>query len=1439
MKEFGRIAKPAVGCLLIAMLFATTAHAQRKMERLDRGVVAVSTNSGNYVGWRMFGTEDPASTGFNVYRDGIKLNAAPITTSTNFMDGGGTPGSTYAVSAVESGVEKTPSDPVTVRGDYHWEIPLQRPPGGTTPDGFNYSYSPNDTSVGDLDGDGQYELVLKWKPSNAKDNAQSGYTGNTILDAYEMDGTFLWRIDLGINIRSGEHYTQFMVYDLDGDGRAEMVCKTADGSTDGTGTVLGDAAADWRNGSGYVLSGPEYLSVFDGQTGAFVDTVDYVPARGNVSSWGDNYGNRVDRLMACVAYLDGTRPSVVATRGIYTRSVLAAWDFIGGELVQRWVFDTNAPGNSAYAGQGNHNLSVADVDADGRDEIVYGSMCVDDDGTGLYSTGLGHGDALHVSDMDPDRPGLEVWMPHETSANGATFRDAATGEIIFDDYNSGDIGRGVAAHIDPDHFGYQMWSTARSEVYDVDGNPIGGNHTGKMWGFVAWWTADLQREFLGSADGAGKNPVIEKWGGSGPYRYNSIYNAGGSYATNGINGTKANPCFSGDILGDWREELIYHSADNTKLRIFTTTEVTSHRIHTLVHDPQYRVALAWQNVGYNQPPHPSFYIGEGMSPPPTPNIIYAGDLTPPAAPSGLTASADGSLVSLSWNPNDDPDLGGYRIYRAESPGGFYEFRGSVDGSETRFRDGNAADGETYHYVVAATDTSGNVGAYSNEVAVTAGPGLIVHYRMDGDAVDGSGNRNDAASEGSPNYPAGVSGQALDFDGSNDRATLPPGIFNGDEISIATWVWWDGGGNWQRIFDFGNGTGEYLFLTPQAGGGGLRFAIKDGGDEQRLDAPALATGQWVHVAVTLGSSEARLYVDGVSVDTSGAITIKPSDFDPTANFLGDSQFGADPFFDGRLDEFHVFNYALSGSEVAVLAGLAAPAAPTSLVATPNDRSIGLAWTPLAGAASYEVRRSITTGGSYATIATGWTGTTYDDSDVSPGITYHYVVSARNAAGEGPDSDEASATTAIPSPPHLHLRFDETSGTLARDATGNGWDGALVDGAAFAAGRIHNGVSLDGSDDHVTLAAGVVGSLDDFTASAWVYWDGGSSDWVRILDFGNGPEGSYLFLTPRNGSTGTVRFAITTAGPAGEEVIDGSAALPTGAWTHVAVTLSGGTGRLYVNGSEVGSNPGMTLTPASLGSTAQNYLGRSQFAADPYFDGFLDEFQIHARALPAGEIAELAAPPAAPAGLLASAGEGQVELDWNPVTDADRYAVKRATTPGGPYTLVAANVPNPAFLDTGLTNGSTYHYVVTALMGVSESGPSAEASVTPLTALQAWRLEHFETTANTGDAADDADPDGDGMKNIDEFNAGTDPGDSSSRLAITELGKVGGNFVLSFPTVEGKTYRVDCSPTMQPGSWEVVLTDGVPQDSIAGTGGTIQVTDTGSDGQPVRIYRVEVR
>lgn len=601
--------------LLFLLIFSFTGiFAQRHMEKLNRGLVAVRTSTTSvFLSWRLLGN-DPDNIGFNLYRNGVKINSTPITATTNYTDAASS-GTTYTVKTVLNGVETGEANSSSVWAGNYLDIPMSVPAEMTMPDASTCTYSPNDCSVGDVDGDGEYEIIVKWDPSNAKDNSQSGYTGNVYLDCYKLNGTKLWRIDLGKNIRAGAHYTDFEVEDFDGDGKAEVCCKTAPGTIDGLGSFLskGPAASDvdatdYRNTSGYILTGPEYLTVFSGLTGAELSTVNYNPGRGTVSAWGDSYGNRVDRFLACTAYLDGLHPSIVMCRGYYTRVVLTAWDFKNGALTQRWIYDSNSPNGANAYGQGNHNLSVGDIDDDGKDEIVYGASAFDDNGKCLYSTGLGHGDAMHLSDLDPDRKGLEVWEVHESTnaAYGYEMHDAKTGAIIWGTFTGSDNGRGLAANVSTTTRGFEMWSASGPGVSDCKGNTIATSSP--SMNFRIYWDGDLQDELL-------DNVTISKYG------VGSLLSASGCSSNNG---TKATPNLSADILGDWREELILRTSDNTKLRIYTTTIPTANKLYTLMHDAQYRDAIAWQNAGYNQPPHAGFYIGDDMDAAPV-SAIYDND----------------------------------------------------------------------------------------------------------------------------------------------------------------------------------------------------------------------------------------------------------------------------------------------------------------------------------------------------------------------------------------------------------------------------------------------------------------------------------------------------------------------------------------------------------------------------------------------------------------------------------------------------------------------------------------------------------------------------------------------------------------------------------------------------------------------------------------------
>ncbi|HYJ39201.1 MAG TPA: rhamnogalacturonan lyase [Steroidobacteraceae bacterium] len=640
----------------------------RYMERLDRGLVAVQQSDGKvFLSWRLL-ADDPDGVAFNVYREterppaaadagrfssqsatqtgALRLNPQPLDKGTWLLDSNARLDreTRYFVAAVIDGVEQPRSAPFHIKAGapalpYH-SIALQTPAG----------YTPNDASVGDLDGDGQYEIVLH-QTGAAKDNSQPGVTDAPVFQAYRLDGALLWTINLGHNVREGAHYTQFLVYDFDGDGRAEFVCKTADGTTDGTGKVLGDPDASWltpesageKPGAGFILSGPEYLTVFDGLTGKALASETYLPRRNPDTdsptpeqmkeTWGDGHGNRIDRFLAGVAYLDGEHPSIVMARGYYTRAVLAAWDFRrdkrGGHLKSRWVFDSDSSEkNKSYRGQGNHNLSVADVDGDGRDEIVYGAAVIDDDGKGLYSTGWGHGDALHVSDLDPANPGLEVFDIQERfGPEGMSLRDARSGKALFTipsvkaDESGGDKGegpgRGVAFNIDPRFPGAESWAAGAgmSGMYDVHGKKfVEGRPAGLSTNFAIWWDGDLLRELL-------DQNVISKWN----WQSQTVEPLLVAHPCASNNGTKATPALSADIWGDWREEVIWRTRDNQELRIYTSTIPTPHRMVTLMQDPQYRLAVAWQNVAYNQPPHPSFYLDEAAPLPKKPVIRFTRD----------------------------------------------------------------------------------------------------------------------------------------------------------------------------------------------------------------------------------------------------------------------------------------------------------------------------------------------------------------------------------------------------------------------------------------------------------------------------------------------------------------------------------------------------------------------------------------------------------------------------------------------------------------------------------------------------------------------------------------------------------------------------------------------------------------------------------------------
>lgn len=580
------------------------------LERLGRGLIVVPMESGgNFVSWRLL-PSDPADVSFVVLRDGVVAHAEPLGEATSWVDPFGGAESSYTVTSSEA--KATPSQEVEPWAQEFLEIPLEAPATPVLPTTSRWDgYRPGDGAVGDLDGDGAWELVFKWV-GREQDPSRDGFSSPTIIEAIRLDGSSLWRVELGINVRSGAHYTPFLVYDLDGDGRSELVCRTSDGTIDGRGKVLGSGNHDHLDERGRVLKAPEFLTVFDGTTGAALASVPYEPGRGSVESWGDTYGNRSERHLMAVAYLDGMKPSVVTARGYYRgqrgrpgRTAMVAWDFGEGMLATRWRFDTwGREDLNGYLGQGAHSIAVGDVDGDGRDEILYGAMAVDDDGSGLYTTGLGHGDATHLGDFDPARPGLEFFMPHENAAPGKipglSFRDAATGTLLWSHPvdRPRDIGRGACADIFSGSPGAEAWGLGR-ELFGVDGQVVGPAPR-TLPNFFVWWDGDATREILNENWIAKYNPASE--GGM-----DRLLVADGCRA---INGSKATPLLSADLFGDWREEVVWPSRDGTSLRVYTTTIPTRRRVPTLMSDRLYRLSIAWQNVAYNQPPHLSYSIGE-------------------------------------------------------------------------------------------------------------------------------------------------------------------------------------------------------------------------------------------------------------------------------------------------------------------------------------------------------------------------------------------------------------------------------------------------------------------------------------------------------------------------------------------------------------------------------------------------------------------------------------------------------------------------------------------------------------------------------------------------------------------------------------------------------------------------------------------------------------
>lgn len=616
MKKFKRFTSMAVvlavgaGVLTSAMPAAENVNAaygvggtgNNVVEYLDRGITAVNTGNGMLVSWR-FLASDSDTAEFRLYRDNTLIYTSQTGDATCYLDKSGSSSSKYRVDYVSGGAVVSSENCNFTANKNYFDIPLNVPAGS------GCTYSANDCSVGDVDGDGQYELFVKWDPSNSKDNSQDGYTGNVYIDCYTFEGKQLWRVDLGKNIRAGAHYTQFLVADFDCDGKAEMTCKTADGTVDGTGKVIGDASKDYRNSSGYILTGPEYYTLFEGATGKALDTVEYAFPRGKVSDWGDNYGNRVDRFLGAVVYCDGVKPSAVSVRGYYTRMTAVAYDVVDKKLVTRWTFDSGNDPKKGYH-NGNHNCMAGDVDNDGKQELVLGSTCIDDNGKLLWCNNQGHGDAMHLGDFLPDREGLELWMCHENEPWGVSLIDAKTGKNIFHKNHTKDTGRACCGNILASNPGAEFWGATGNDIFDESGNTIATNKPAQN--FMIYWDGDLEREIL---DGT----KIDKYVSTS--KINRLLTADGCASNNS---SKSSPCLSADIFGDWREELLLRTSDSKYIRIYSTTYDTDIRLTTLMHDVHYRTQAAGEQNCYNQPAHTSFYLGSDENLPERPNVTING-----------------------------------------------------------------------------------------------------------------------------------------------------------------------------------------------------------------------------------------------------------------------------------------------------------------------------------------------------------------------------------------------------------------------------------------------------------------------------------------------------------------------------------------------------------------------------------------------------------------------------------------------------------------------------------------------------------------------------------------------------------------------------------------------------------------------------------------------
>lgn len=683
---------------------------------------------------------------------------------------------------------------------------------------------------------------------------------------------------------------------------------------------------------------------------------------------------------------------------------------------------------------------------------------------------------------------------------------------------------------------------------------------------------------------------------------------------------------------------------------------------------------------------------------------------PPLPPFNLIAGAFGTRVNLQWSGVVNAST--YNVKRAFVSGGPYTTI-ATGLTNTIYSDTNVVTGTNYFYVVSGSNPNGE--SVNSAEATAFVSDLVARLKFDEttgtNAFDTSGNSWDGALVNGPVWTNGMLKRAVNLSGASQYVSLPSGAVSGlNNFTMCAWVKVASFNTWSRIFDFGSGTTNYMFLTPQYDAAAAnamkpRFAIRTPAiAEQQINSTvALTSNTWMHIAVTLSNTTGRIYINGVQAGINSSMTLKPSSLgNTTLNYLGRSQFN-DPYFAGALDDLRIYARALSATELTALANPAAEA-PDILKAITDDGKVTLIWDAGNAAASYKVKRANVTGGPYTVLATGVTNTTFTDIGLTNGQTYFYVVSSVNGLGESSNSVEVAA---VPGPLRLWLEFDEIAGATVADSSGNGFDGNVINNATFATGHDGNALNLTASSNqYATLPVGIVSGVSNFSIATWVNLSS-SSTWHRIFDFGNNTT-AYMFLTPKSPS-GFLRFGITTNGNGNEQQINATATVPTGGWHHVAVTVSGSLGTIYLDGVPVGTTNNLTLKPSNLGTTTLNYLGRSQFA-DPYFNGLMDDFRIYGSALSAGEVTTFIMPLLTPGNPVATAADGQASLHWNPSARATRYEVLRSLTDGGPYAQVAS-VTSTNVTDLGLTNGTAYFYVVQAANAVGTSANSAQVSVRP--------------------------------------------------------------------------------------------------------------------------------